>query len=104
MRLQPGLKLVPGGDVGDLLVADGACAPGSKAGGFLNEFASAEVIAAGKAAPASSARPLRIAHVLSSVSPDTGGPATVVARIAAAQAARGHRVSIISSLSPETRP
>jgi len=54
--------------------------------------------------PASPAHPLRIAHVLSSVSPDTGGPATVVARIAAAQAARGHRVSIISSLNPDARP
>src|SRR5271156_3363538 len=74
MRLQPRLKFGPGGDVGDLLVADGSCAPGSKAGGFLNEFGSAEVIAAGKAVPASPAHPLRIAHVLSSVSPDTGGP------------------------------
>jgi glycosyltransferase involved in cell wall biosynthesis len=49
------------------------------------------------------AHPLRIIHVLASINPDTGGPATVVARLAAAQAARGHRVTIISSLNPDNR-
>ncbi|MGN6370400.1 MAG: glycosyltransferase [Phycisphaerae bacterium] len=44
------------------------------------------------------ARRLRITHVLASINPNTGGPATVAARIAAAQAAHGHRVTIISSL------
>ncbi len=49
-------------------------------------------------------RPVRrIAHVLASVNPDSGGPATVVCRLAAAQAALGHQVSIISSLSSHVR-
>ncbi len=46
-------------------------------------------------------RSLRITHVVASVNPNMGGPATVVARLAAAQASRGHRVTIISSLPPE---
>ena len=58
---------------------------------------------AGLSAARSAAQPLRIVHVLASINPDTGGPATVVARLAAAQAARGHRVTIISSLNPAHR-
>jgi glycosyltransferase involved in cell wall biosynthesis len=45
-------------------------------------------------------RTLRIVHVIGSVDPNAGGPATVVTRIAAAQAAHGHEVVVISSLSP----
>lgn len=47
--------------------------------------------------------PLRVAHVASSVAPTVGGPATVIARMAAAQAALGHDVTIISTLAPEDR-
>ncbi|HUO10909.1 MAG TPA: glycosyltransferase [Phycisphaerae bacterium] len=49
------------------------------------------------------ARAIHITHVLASISPSTGGPATVTARLAAAQAARGHRVTIISSLHTSSR-
>ncbi len=48
-------------------------------------------------------RALRIVHVTSSISPTAGGPATVIARLAAAQAARGHQVTIISALKPRDR-
>ncbi|HEY4329480.1 MAG TPA: glycosyltransferase, partial [Phycisphaerae bacterium] len=45
------------------------------------------------------ARPtFRILHLTSSIAPSAGGPATVVARLAAAQAAMGHHVTIVSSL------
>jgi len=46
---------------------------------------------------------LRIAHISPSVSPTSGGPATVTVRLAAAQAAMGHEVTIVSSLAPEDR-
>lgn len=46
---------------------------------------------------------LRILHVTASIAPASGGPATVVARLAAAQAARGHQVTIVSALMPRDR-
>jgi glycosyltransferase involved in cell wall biosynthesis len=46
---------------------------------------------------------LRIAHVSASAAPTSGGPATVVVRMAAAQAALGHEVTIISALAPRQR-
>jgi glycosyltransferase involved in cell wall biosynthesis len=48
-------------------------------------------------------RKLRIVHVIGSVDPSMGGPATVVSRLAAAQAAHGHEVTVISALSPSRR-
>ncbi len=45
----------------------------------------------------------RIGHVLGSIDPDSGGPATVVCRLAAAQAALGHHVTIISNLPESAR-
>ena len=73
-----------------------------KAGGFVESIGGPGVLghsafAGGRA----SNRSLRITHVLASVNPNIGGPATVVARLAAAQASRGHRVTIISSLPAE---
>lgn len=45
----------------------------------------------------------RVVHVVPSVSPSKGGPANVVVRMAAAQAALGHEVTIISSLKTSDR-
>jgi glycosyltransferase involved in cell wall biosynthesis len=48
-------------------------------------------------------KPLRILHVTASIAPSAGEPATVVTRLAAAQAARGHQVTIVSALKPRDR-
>jgi len=48
------------------------------------------------APPASAQRPLRILHVLDRVDPAAGGPPAVAFRLAAAQAAQGHAVTILS--------
>ncbi len=45
----------------------------------------------------------RIAHVTPSIAPTSGGPATVIARMAAAQTALGHEVTIVSTLAPRDR-
>lgn len=42
--------------------------------------------------------PRRILHVIATVHPNAGGPSTVVTRLAAAQAALGHEVTILSFL------
>lgn len=43
---------------------------------------------------------MRILHLCTSIDPSTGGPANVLARLAPAQAALGHSVSIITADSP----
>lgn len=48
-------------------------------------------------------KPLHIVHIISSIDPAAGGPATVVVRLAAAQAALGHEVTIVSSIRPDHR-
>lgn len=45
---------------------------------------------------------MRILHLCTSIDPSTGGPANVLARLAPAQAALGHSVSIITADSPDT--
>jgi len=45
----------------------------------------------------------RIVHLIGSVHPKAGGPSTVVTRLAAAQAALGHDVTILSFLTEESR-
>jgi glycosyltransferase involved in cell wall biosynthesis len=45
----------------------------------------------------------RIAHITPSIAPTSGGPATVIARMAAAQAALGHEVTIVSALASQDR-
>ena len=44
---------------------------------------------------------MRICHVIQTIDPDAGGPATVVVRLASAQASLGHEVSIVSTERPE---
>src|SRR5947209_16491097 len=46
---------------------------------------------------------LHIVHVIATVDPDSGGPMSVVTRLAAAQAAEGHAVRIVSALEPGRR-
>jgi glycosyltransferase involved in cell wall biosynthesis len=46
---------------------------------------------------------MRILHVIEDVNPATGGPATVVARLAAAQAAMGHTVNVLGYLAARNR-
>jgi len=48
-------------------------------------------------------RRYRIAHVTPSVDPTAGGPANVIVRLAAAQAALGHEVTVVSKLAPSRR-
>jgi glycosyltransferase involved in cell wall biosynthesis len=47
---------------------------------------------------------MRVVHVISTLSPDTGGPPRVAMRLAASQASQGHDVTVVSYDDPPVRP
>lgn len=46
---------------------------------------------------------MRVTHVIGDLNPSSGGPASVVASLAAAQAGRGHDVCVIASMPPQVQ-